>query len=600
MPASGDCMNHAQGALPPTSRRSVKTPIIAPYGGEIVNLLAHPEERDRLKDYAARLPSIHLSDRAVCDLELLVTGGFSPLDRFLGCNDHERVVGEMRLSDGRLWPIPVTLPVNREDVHLDRDVALRDSRNDILAIMTIEEAYEWDARAVSREVFRTEDERHPLVAEMARWGPVNISGRLQAIDTPQRLDFRDLRLTPAQCRAALERIGASNVVAFQTRNPLHRAHEELTKRAARKVDGALLLHPVVGLTKPGDVDHYTRVRTYRALVNRYYDQARTVLALLPLAMRMGGPREALWHALIRRNYGATHLIVGRDHAGPGNDSSGRPFYGPYDAQELLEAHSSEIGVGAVPFMELVYLPEEGRYEETSKVSPGAAAVSLTGTQVREDYLNEGRKLPEWFTRPEVADILAESYPPRHRQGACIWLTGLSGAGKTTTADTLTILIMEHGRHVTVLDGDVVRTHLSKGLGFSREDRDTNILRIGFVASEITRAGGIVVCAAVSPYAATRDAVRGMVGSQRFIEVFVNTPLDVCEERDAKGMYAKARRGEIKGFTGIDDPYEPPPNPELEIETVVRNPEENARLILHELQRRGLIRPPEAETPCREA
>ena len=335
-------------------------------------------------------------------------------------------------------------------------------------------------------------------------------------------------------------------------------------------------------------------------MNRYYDQSRTVLALLPLAMRMGGPREALWHALIRRNYGASHLIVGRDHAGPGNDSSGRPFYGPYDAQELLEAHSSEIGVDAVPFMELVYLPEEGRYEETSRVSPGAAAVSLTGTQVREDYLNEGRKLPEWFTRPEVADILAESYPPRHRQGACIWLTGLSGAGKTTTADTLTILIMEQGRHVTVLDGDVVRTHLSKGLGFSREDRDTNILRIGFVASEITRAGGIVVCAAVSPYAATREAVRGMVGSQRFIEVFVNTPLDVCEERDAKGMYAKARRGEIKGFTGIDDPYEPPPNPELEIETVVRSPEENARLILNELQRRGLIRTPEAETPRREA
>lgn len=600
LPASIDGMNHAEEAPRPTNGRASKASIISPYGGKIVNLLAQPEDRQRLKDYAARLPSIHLSDRAVCDLELLVTGGFSPLDRFLGCSDHERVVGQMRLADGRIWPIPVTLPVEREDVRLDRDVALRDSRNDILAIMTIEEAYEWDARAVACEVLGTEDDRHPLVAEMAQWGPINISGRLQALDVPQHLDFRDIRLTPMQCRAALEGIGASNVVAFQTRNPLHRAHEELTKRAAQRVDGALLLHPVVGLTKPGDVDHYTRVRTYRALVNRYYDQARTVLALLPLAMRMGGPREALWHAVIRRNYGANHLIVGRDHAGPGNDSSGRPFYGPYDAQELVEAHSAEIGVDVVPFMELVYLPEEDRYEETSKVPRGAAAVSLTGTQVREDYLNEGRKLPEWFTRPEVADILAESYPPRHRQGACIWLTGLSGAGKTTTADTLTILIMEHGRHVTVLDGDVVRTHLSKGLGFSREDRDTNILRIGFVAAEIARAGGFVVCAAVSPYAATRDAVRNMVGGDRFIEVFVNTPLNVCEKRDTKGMYAKARRGEIKGFTGIDDPYEPPSSPEIEIETVDCSPEENARLILREVQRRGLIRTHEVLSPQRRA
>ncbi len=563
--------------------------IIPPYGGSLVNLLVPPEDRGRLEEHAGRLPSIQLSDRAVCDLELLTTGGFSPLDRFMGSESHARVLEEMRLADGHLAPIPVTLPVEREDVHLDQEVTLRNAKNDLLAIMTVEEAYEWDQREVARKVFGTEDERHPLVAEMGRWGPVNISGRLRVLNLPQHFDFRDLRLTPGQCRARLEELGIGNVVAFQTRNPLHRVHEELTKRATRAVQGVLLLHPVVGLTKPGDIDHYTRVRTYRALAESY-EAKRIVLALLPLAMRMGGPREALWHAIIRRNHGANQLILGRDHAGPGNDSSGRPFYGPYDAQELVEAYSDEVGVRVVPFKELVYLPEEDRYEEASKIAPGTATASLSGTQVREEYLKNGTRLPDWFTRPEVAEILAESYPPRYRQGACVWFTGLSGSGKSTTAEVLTVLLMECGRYVSVLDGDVVRTHLSKGLGFSREDRDTNILRIGFVAAEVVRAGGIAVCAAVSPYRATRNAVRNMVGADRFVEVFVNTPLRVCEERDTKGMYAKARRGELKNFTGIDDPYEAPTNPGLEIETTTKSPEDNARLILETLQRRGFVRP----------
>lgn len=279
------------------------------------------------------------------------------------------------------------------------------------------------------------------------------------------------------------------MVAFQTRNPLHRAHEELTKRAVAAVDGVLLLHPVVGLTKPGDVDHFTRVRTYKALAGRYYDADRIVLALLPLAMRMAGPREALWHALIRRNFGASHLIVGRDHASPGLDSRGRPFYGPFDAQALVARHAEELGVAMVPFGEVVYLPDEARYEEADKVGAGRRTAALSGTQVRDDYLGAGRLLPDWFTRPEVAEILADTYPPRHKRGVCIWFTGLSGAGKSTTADVLTVRLQEAGRQVTVLDGDVVRTHLSKGLGFSKEDRDLNIRRIGFVAGEIVRHGG---------------------------------------------------------------------------------------------------------------
>jgi len=345
----------------------------------------------------------------------------------------------------------------------------------------------------------------------------------------------------------------------------------------------------VGLTKPGDVDHFTRVRTYKALAARYYDPDRILLALLPLAMRLAGPREALWHALIRRNYGANHLIVGRDHAGPGLDSTGKPFYGPYDAQELVSQYEGELGVKMVPFRQLVYLPDEERYEEVSRIPAETRTADISGTQVRDDYLNNGRLLPEWFTRPEVAEILAESYPPRHKQGVCIWFTGLSGAGKSTTAEVLTQLLLEHGRQVTLLDGDVVRTHLSKGLGFSKEDRDTNIRRIGYVASEIVRHGGTVICAAVSPYRATRNDVRSMAGKDHFVEVFVDTPLEVCEARDFKGLYAKARRGELKGFTGIDDPYEEPLHPEIRLDTVDRSAEDNARAIVNYLAGQGFLR-----------
>ncbi len=564
--------------------------LIPPYGGELVNLLVPAEEANDLKAYASHLPSIQISERSVCDLELLAVGAFSPLDRFMGREDHQRVLDEMRLASGHLFPIPITLPVKPDsNIHLDQEIALRNAKNELLAVMTIEEVYEWDREEVAQKVFGTLDLRHPLVAEMNRWGSLNISGRLRVLQLPRHYDFQDLRLTPAQTRARLEAMGRTNVVAFQTRNPLHRVHEELTKRAIEAVDGVLLLHPVVGMTKPGDVDHYTRVRTYKALAQRYFSPDRILLALLPLAMRLAGPREALWHALIRRNYGANYLIVGRDHASPGKDSTGKPFYGPYDAQELVRQHSEELGVGVVSFQELVYLPDEDRYEEVSRVPADARTASISGTQVREEYLNNGRKLPDWFTRPEVAEILSEAYPPRHRQGVCIWFTGLSGAGKSTTAEILTVLLLEHGRQVTLLDGDVVRTHLSKGLGFSKEDRDTNIRRIGFVASEIVRHGGIAVCAAVSPYRATRNEVRNMVGRDRFIEVFVDTPLEVCEQRDAKGMYAKARRGEIKGFTGIDDPYEPPRHPEIRLDTVNHTAEENARMILDYLIQRGFVR-----------
>lgn len=564
--------------------------LISPHGGHLIDLRVCGEEFDALREYANTLPSIQLSDRTVCDLELLATGGFSPLDRFMGAEDFHHVLVDMRLASGHIFPIPVILPVDPGPaIQLDCDLALRDAKNNILAVMTIEEIYSWSVDEVAEKVFRTHDLRHPLVAEMQRWGSLNISGQLRVLQLPRHYDFEELRLTPAETRARLEAMGRRNVVAFQTRNPLHRVHEELTKRAVEEVDGALFLHPSVGMTKPGDVDHYTRVRTYRALAHRYYEPDRILLSLLPLAMRMGGPREALWHAVIRRNFGANHLIVGRDHAGPGKDSAGNPFYGPYDAQELVTQYSDELGVKVVPFSELIYLPDEDRYEEIARIPEGTRTASISGTQVREEFLNHGQTLPAWFTRPEVAEILAETYPPRHRQGVCIWFTGLSGSGKSTTADVLTTLLLEHGRQVTVLDGDVVRTNLSKGLGFSKEDRDINIRRIGFVAAEIVRHGGVVICAAVSPYRATRDEIRSMVGPGRFIEVLVDTPLEVCEQRDVKGMYAQARRGEISDFTGIDDPYEFPVRPEITLDGVTPPPAHNARNIVDYLIRQGFVR-----------
>jgi sulfate adenylyltransferase len=569
-----------------TSKNGV---IISPYGGKLVNFLTTGEEREALRNEATRYPSLQISDRSLHDLELLAVGGYSPLDRFMGKADYQRVLTEMRLENGLLFPIPITLTINKEDLPTREEwIALRDSHNNLIAIMRIEEVFTWDPVREARLVLGTTDARHPLVSEMDRWGDLCISGELKVINMPVYYDFVDLRRTPAETRTLLEGMGNENVVAFQTRNPMHRVHEELTKRAAAAVGGSLLIHPVVGLTKPGDVDHFTRVRVYKALHAKYFDMRNTVLSLLPLAMRMAGPREAVWHAIIRRNYGANHFIVGRDHAGPGNDSSGKPFYGPYEAQDMMKQYEEEIGVKMVPFQLMVYLPDSDDYAPTDQVPEGTRVSTISGTEVREEYLAKGNLLPGWFTRKETAEILAEVHPPNHKRGLCLWFTGLSGCGKSTIANALIPMLMEHGRQATVLDGDVVRTHLSKGLGFSKEDRDTNILRIGFVAGEIARHNGTVICAAISPYRSTRNEARKMAGEDRFIEIWVNTPLEVCEQRDIKGLYAKARRGEIKGFTGIDDPYEEPINAEIILDTVETTPEANARIIVEYLKQRGFL------------
>ncbi|MBN1230645.1 MAG: bifunctional sulfate adenylyltransferase/adenylylsulfate kinase [Anaerolineales bacterium] len=562
--------------------------VISPYGGKLVSLVVTGEEREKLLEKASKLPYIQISQRAQHDLELLATGGFSPLDRFMGQADYESVLKDMQLVDGTAFPLPITLTYNKAELPKGDEIVLRDAHHNTLAIMKVEEVYNWDPEVEGELAYGTTDARHPMVSEMSQWGDHCLSGKLTVLNLPKYSDFTELRHTPSEVRALLNELGHEKVVAFQTRNPMHRIHEELTKRAAEEVGGTLLIHPVVGMTKPGDVDHYTRVRVYKTLVEHYYDHASTVLSLLPLAMRMAGPREAVLHAIIRRNYGANHFIVGRDHAGPGNDSTGKPFYGPYDAQELFEQFAEEIGVKPVYFKELVYLEEENRFEEKHKTDGRGKVAFISGTAVREEYLAKGKQLPEWFTRPETSAILSEVHPPMKRLGFVLWFTGLSGAGKSTVADIVTSRLLEYGRQVTVLDGDVVRTHLSKGLGFSKEDRDTNILRIGYVASEIARHNGTVICAAISPYRSTRNEVRKMVGDDRFIEVYVATSLEACEERDIKGLYAKARAGEIKGFTGIDDPYEAPLNPEITIQTEGLTPEESALQLISYLLERGLI------------
>jgi sulfate adenylyltransferase len=566
--------------------------LIAPHGGVLRDLLVDEARGAELKKASRDWPSWDLTPRQICDLELLSNGGFSPLEGFLGKDDYESVCKDMRLADGTLWPIPVVLDVTEELAEKLTDgtsLALRDPEGTMLAALHVEETWTPDRNKEAEQVYGTANTEHPGVAHLLeRTNPVYVSGRLEAVELPTHYDYHELRHTPAELRAEFSKQAWRKVVAFQTRNPMHRAHFELTVRAAGESGASLLVHPVVGMTKPGDVDHHTRVRCYEALMG-HYPRGTAALSLLPLAMRMGGPREAVWHAIIRKNHGCSHFIVGRDHAGPGSDSQGNPFYGPYDAQELLKEHQDELGVEMVPFQMMVYVEDRDSYFPVDQVPDGARTLSISGTELRE-RLAKGSDIPSWFTFPEVATELRRSYPPRVKQGFTVFFTGLSGSGKSTIANALQVkLLSMGGRPVTLLDGDLVRKHLSSELGFSKEHRDINIRRIGWVASEITRNGGIALCAPIAPYDSVRKEVREMIESGGgFVLVHVATSLELCEERDRKGLYAKARAGVIKEFTGISDPYETPTDAELVIDTADLSPEEAAQDIILFLEREGFI------------
>jgi len=568
--------------------------LISPHGGALVELMAGEERINELKTESVAWPSWDLTPRQICDLELLLNGGFSPLRGFMTRADYESVVRDMRLADGALWPIPVTLDVTEELAGRLRSgdwLSLRDPEGVMLAALEVSDVWQPDRGTEAEAVFGSTNPSHPGVDHLLKQTQRHyVAGRLEGVHSPVHYDYRDLRHTPAQLRAQFSMFGWRRVVAFQTRNPLHRAHLELTIRAAKESEASLLIHPVVGMTKPGDVDHYTRVRCYQAIMPSY-PHGSVMLSLLPLAMRMAGPREAVWHGIIRRNHGVTHLIVGRDHAGPGSDASGKPFYGPYDAQDMFRKHERELGVTMLPFHQMVYVEDRDEYMPEDEVPDGSRVLSISGTEQRR-RLNEGKELPAWFTPPAVASELRRSYPPRSHQGVTVFFTGLSGSGKSTIASALLVKLLEiGGRPVTLLDGDLVRKHLSSELGFSKEHRDLNIRRIGFVAAEITRNGGVAVCAPIAPYDATRREVRRMVESGGgFVLVHVATPLEVCEARDRKGLYAKARAGVLKEFTGISDPYEEPADADIVIDTTSITPEEAAQDVILHLEREGYIGP----------
>lgn len=559
----------------------------------IPELYVSYDSAQKLKHEAGSLPSWDLTQRQVCDLELLMNGGFHPLKGFMTKADYEGVVADMRLADGALFPIPITLDVSEafaDKVAPGQDIALRDAEGVILAILSITDKWVPNKAHEAEKVFGADDLAHPAVNYLHNVaGPVYLGGAITGIQQPVHYDFKARRDTPNELRALFRKLGWRKVVAFQTRNPLHRAHQELTFRAAREAEANLLIHPVVGMTKPGDVDHFTRVRCYEAVLDKYPAQT-TALSLLNLAMRMAGPREAVWHGIIRRNHGCTHMIVGRDHAGPGKNSQGKDFYDPYAAQELFAQHAAEIGIEMVDFKHMVYVQEKAQYYPANEVPEGSTVLDISGTELRR-RLREGLEIPEWFSFPEVVNELRKTSPARSKQGFTVFFTGLSGSGKSTIANALMVKLMEMGgRPVTLLDGDVVRKHLSSELGFSKEHRDLNIKRIGYVASEITKNGGIAICAPIAPYTATRRAVREMIEAfGAFVEVHVATSLEECERRDRKGLYKLAREGKIKEFTGISDPYEAPTAAELVVDTENVDVDHCAHQVLLKLEQMGLIR-----------
>jgi len=566
--------------------------LIEPHGGALVDLIVDERHAEELKGSSRDWPSWSLTPRQLCDLELLLNGACSPLRGFMTRADHESVSENMRLADGTLWPIPLSLDVDEataKGLTAGSRLALRDTEGVMLAGLTVDEVWPVDRSAEAARVFGTESPEHPEVRRLqTRTGPYYVGGTLQGVQLPLHFDFRELRLTPAELRQEFARLGWLRIAAFQTRNLMHRAHRDLTLRAATEVEANLLIHPVVGPTESGDLDHYTRVRCYQKVL-AYYAQHTAKLALLPLATRTGGPREALWHAIVRKNYGCTHLIVGPDHASPRPEDGGESFYGQYDAQAMLREHEDELGIGLVAAKRMVYLPDEDACVAEDEIPEGARLLSLSGPELRK-RLAEGREIPEWFTFPEVTAQLQRRHPPRHRQGFTVFCTGLSGAGKSTVANALLVKFLEiGGRPVTLLDGDIVRRNLSSELGFSREHRDINIRRIGFVASEITKNGGIAICAPIAPYDRVRKEVRGMIEQVGgFILVHVDAPLEVCEERDRKGLYAKARAGIIKEFTGISDPYETPVDADVTVHTTDLTPEQSAQEVLLHLEREGYV------------
>jgi len=559
------------------------------------SLIVHFRRIESLKQDALAYPSVGLNKRQLCDLELLLNRAFYPLRGYMGREEYEGVLEKMRLPDGTLWPMPVCLDVDEKTaaaLEPGRPVSLTDEEGFLLAILHVEDVWATDKKQEALAVFGTDDERaHPGVRTFYdNTNPVYVGGRLEGIHLPLHYDFKELRLSPAETHRWFSLNGWRNVIGFQTEKHLHCAHKEMTLLAAREAGASIFLHPVVGLTHPGDLDHYTQIRCYREIVKKY-PKNMILLGLIPMHIRKAGPREALWHAIIRKNYGCSHFMVADDHADPfANDGTRDLFYPRGSAQETVRTYEPETGIKMVPLKRMVYVEEKAQYLPEDQVTPGTKVREISSRELRR-RLENGLEIPEWFSYPEVVAELRYAYPPRSKQGFTIFLTGLSGSGKSTIARVLLVKFMEmHDRPVTLLDGDIVRRNLSSELNFSMEHRNLNIIRIGFVASEITKNGGIALCAPIAPYEESRRHNRDLISQYGgYVEVYVSTPLEVCEQRDRKGLYARARMGKIKGVTGIDDPYVPPSDPELTINTAEMTPEEAAQEILLYLEEQGYIR-----------
>ena len=551
--------------------------LITPHGGTLADLYATAEEIEQLTHLSHTLTSWNLNHRQQCDIELLLNGGFSPLQGFMSQADYESVLENNHLADGTLWPMPITLDVDRNfanTVAINEQIALRDSEGVLIAILQISDKWQADKAKEANAIFGHQDHTHPGVNYLfQQTGDIYLGGKLTGVSPPAHYDFARLRNSPKELREKFTKWGWGKVMAYQTHQPMHRLHQQLSFSAAQENEANLLIHPVVGMTYPDDINHYSRVRCYQHIMQHYPKQT-TMLSLLPLAMRMGGPREALWHAIVRQNYGCTHFIVEQNH-------EGKSFYA---------AFQDKLKIQLVPLKQMVYVENKAKFYPLDKVKNSENTLDISATELRH-RLNEGLEIPTWFSYPEIIEELRKTHPPKYQQGFTVFFTGLSGAGKSTIANALLVKFLEMGRRrVTLLDGDIVRQHLSSELGFSKAHRNLNIERIGFVASEITKNGGIAICAPIAPYADTRKKVRTMINKVGgFVEVFISTPLEICEKRDRKGLYAKARKGIIREFTGISDPYEAPVDPELIINTNECSVEEATHKVLLKLESLGFIK-----------
>lgn len=566
--------------------------MIEPHGKTLVSFHLSADELSEYSELSNKTASLTLSLKQQCDLEMIANGAFSPLSTFNNQKDYEEILLNNRLSNGLVWPIPIVLDVPDQFLKsLDKNeyISLRNAEGFLLAILKVNEFWAPDKKEEANSVFKSNDPNHPGVDYLFNHTNNNyISGELVPIQSNKYFDFTHLRKSPQEVRDFFRLNNWKDVIAFQTRNPMHRAHFELTKLAMDEHNSKLLIHPVVGISKPGDIDHFTRVKCYQHII-KYYPENSVELSLINLAMRMAGPKEAVWHAIIRQNYGCNRIIIGRDHAGPGVNAEGKPYYQPYDAQELIAQYQEELEIKMVPFKEMVFAKNKKTFLPLDKIEQDDPIEKLSGTQFKE-FLQQRTEIPNWYSFPEVIHELRKRFPKLHNQGLTVFFTGLSGAGKSTLANAIMYKLMEtEDRPITLLDGDIVRQHLSSELGFSKEDRDIHVKRIGYVASEITKHGGVAICAPIAPYSNTRKVVRNMideVGS--FVEIHVATPLSVCEERDVKGLYKQARAGKILDFTGVSDPYEEPENPEITVDTSDITVEESSALILDKLRSLKLL------------